>query len=297
VIFNGGDAYPMSGYMLRIDGDSVRVSYRQDAKSTYFASTQGTIENNKYFYVVVTCEGKTASLYIDGVLDKQFPIVDSAPATTPFTISAASQSFLGLMDDLAVYHRALSTEEVIKSYQQGAADHGKDASWIGKIRLTPYCHYDQGTVTIEADFAGVLPLQADQEASFVLGQPDKASAQVHVIKEMPQTGRYECDLPLKDLPDGKYEIAAVVKDATGRVVKQSAVTLSVPYEPVKVAAPSEKTVALLPKPPEPAAYQFNLNPDGGFQFSVAGENYPVESAFSWPNGERAGLESFYAQSG
>ncbi len=287
VIFDGGDSYPGSGYMLRIDGDATVVSYRHcaDGGKLRTATSRRHVENNTYYYVVLSRRGNTASLYIDGIMDVQFDLLDSAPATRPFSISAAAQSFYGLMDDVALYHRALTTEEVVAAYREGAARHGKDASWIGKIRLTPYCHYDNGTVTVDSDFGGVLPLQAGQKASLELGLPGQAPAQTESIQKMPDTGRYEFTFPLKDLAAGKYRIAAVVRDAAGRAVNEAAVSIALPYAPAKVPAPSEKSVALLPKPADPVPYRFELGASGGFQIGVAGETYPVESSFSWPKGD------------
>lgn len=286
VIVDGGDTHPMSGYLLRIDGDSTKVTYRHCANGKVCDSiSRRNIENNTYYHLVVSRKGDTVSLYIDGIMDLQFKAHDSAPAKRPFTISQAEQSFNGLIEDLALYRRALSTEEVIKLYQEGAARRGKDVAWIGKIQIKGYCHYNQSNITVEAGFMGVLPLKPGQQASMELGQPGQTPVQVEPIKTMPEKGRYEFTFPIKDLPNGRYQVTALVKDDTGQILKQTAVSFAVPYEPVRVAAPAKKTVAVLPKPPEPVSYQFELDANGGFQLIIDGERYPVESAFSWPSGD------------
>ena len=285
-ILDGGDEYQQTGYMLRIDGDSTKASYRHSANgaATDIFGRAG-IENNTYYHVAVTCSGNTAAVYIDGILDVQSPVCASAPTKRPITISHPVQSFAGLIEDLAIYRRALGAGEIVKAYQQGAAVRGKDASWIGKIKLNLYSHYGQGSLLAAANLAGVLPLDADQQASLELGRAGQKPIQVEIVKTMPDTGRYECTFPIKDLPEGKYQIAAMVRDADGKVTSQSVATFAVPYEPVTAAAPNEKIVPLLPKPAAPADYQFELGAGGGFTIQVGADQYPVESAFSWPNGD------------
>jgi len=286
-ILDGGDNYPTSGYLLRIDGDSGKVSFRHcaEAGKMRFAMSRRALDNNNYYFLVITRRGNSANLYIDAHADTQFDLLDSAPAKAPFTLSQADQSFYGLMDEVSLYQRALSAEEVIKLYQQGAARHGKDASWVGKIQLTTYPHYEYGSMAAVADFAGILPLQAGQQAALELGLPGQAPAVIQKIKTMPETGRCEYTFSIKELPAGAYQVAAVVRDAAGKAVHQTGAPVAIPYAPVTPASPAEKTVALLPAPAAPPAYQVELAAGGAFNLKVGGESYPVESAFSWPNGE------------
>jgi nicotinamidase-related amidase len=287
VIFDGGDAYRKSGYLFRIDGGYARVTYRHcsQTKGLCFCISRRTVENNTWYHLVITRQGDAARLYMDGLLDLQFKAHDSSPAGRPFTISQADQSFKGLMDDLAVYRRAMPTEEIIRLFRDRAAAHGKDVSWIGAIQLVAYGHYDQGNIAVEANFAGILPLVTGQQASLELGLPGEKPLRVEVIKKMPAGGCYECTFPVANLPKDRYQISALVRSADGQVARQSAAMVPIHYEPVVPPSPVEKTAGPLPKPPEPPPYRIELGAGGGFQLAVGDETYTIESAFSWPNGE------------
>jgi len=285
-ILDGGDDYQQNGYLLRIDGNSTVVSYRHsDNGGSWECIGRNEVENFSYHHVVVTRRGNTTALYIDGILDLQFQIDDAATTKKPVTISQADQSFVGLIDDLAIYRRALSTGEILTMYQQAAAAHGKDASWIGHIRLTPYCHYEQGSILVEADFIGVLPLKPGEQAEIELRPVGGKPIRVEPIETMPEAGRCRFTFPIDDLSAGQYEVAAVLKDAAGHVVNQSAASFAARYEPANVPAPAQRITPPLPQPPVPVAYQFELGADGGFLIRVGADRYPVESAFSWPNGD------------
>ncbi|NUQ66509.1 MAG: LamG domain-containing protein, partial [Pirellulales bacterium] len=243
VILDGGDDYAKSGYLLRVDGNSTKLSYRHNVNgSASDVLGRSSIPNNTYSFLVVTRSGPTTSVYIDGKLDVQCPFADAVEMKRPATLSQAVQSFAGLMDDLAIYRRALSTGEILAMYEQGAAAHGKDASWIGHIRLTPYCHDAQGSILVEADFAGVLPLKAGEKADFELRPAGGKAIKTEPIAAMPDGGRCQCTFAIGNLAAGKYEVAAVLKDAAGAVVHQSAAAFAYPYAPAEAPSPARQVV-------------------------------------------------------
>ena len=86
---------------------------------------------NKWEHVLYTVSGSRARLYINGVLAFTFTDSTAIVAPTPYKFIGADQNasgdpqqyFPGLLDDVRVYNRALSTEEIKRLYDLGATTH------------------------------------------------------------------------------------------------------------------------------------------------------------------------------
>ncbi len=121
---NGGlDGYELTLATTKADSSSQRPffrinqvangdTYRINAQTMY--PTDGT-----WMHVAATYDGTTMKLYINGVLESS--MAASVPIATndlPLTLGAqdgatASRWFLGWMDDVRVYNRALTAEEIL----------------------------------------------------------------------------------------------------------------------------------------------------------------------------------------
>jgi hypothetical protein len=83
------------------------------------------LATGKYNYVVVTGDGSTVLLYIDGALDAAGPTQGSIVQTTPpyFTIGASSdltqQFFAGDLDEVAIYGADLTPDRILVHYLAG----------------------------------------------------------------------------------------------------------------------------------------------------------------------------------
>ncbi|MFT5036702.1 MAG: hypothetical protein ACI9VM_000265 [Candidatus Azotimanducaceae bacterium] len=89
--------------------------------------TSSAITENEYHHVVVTVDGNSkAVMYIDGVVDDTNTSFES---TSPYfhapenvvigAFDTGSNPFQGLLDDVRIYNRALSEEEVTRLYELG----------------------------------------------------------------------------------------------------------------------------------------------------------------------------------
>lgn len=96
------------------------------------ASNHDIIQGSWYFIAAVA-DGTTAKLYVNGTLSAQSGINTSVDieTDTPVSIGANAGScgeyhnfFSGLIDELAIYDRAMGVEEIHANYQAGLADHG-----------------------------------------------------------------------------------------------------------------------------------------------------------------------------
>ena len=92
--FNSGDGKKSNSFMTR--------------------SAEYRIPLDKYFQVAVTYDGKTVVIYADGkkLASKDMLITTSQQTFCIGSCNGSAYGFMGAIDDLAIYNRALSAEEV-----------------------------------------------------------------------------------------------------------------------------------------------------------------------------------------
>lgn len=95
------------------------VSYAQrTASGTWTSGSAGTIGLNRFHHIAVTLEGAVLRLYVDGQLKLEKinvgpRLLNDAPVLIGRSAGAASpNSFKGIIDDVRVYSRALSAQEI-----------------------------------------------------------------------------------------------------------------------------------------------------------------------------------------
>jgi hypothetical protein len=91
-----------------------------------YAYSNSTIKNNVWYHVVVTYNGSSKDIYINGRLDSQTPATGSITAVTAplqigYTLGWFNSGgyFNGLIDEPRLYDRALSPQEVQQLYLMG----------------------------------------------------------------------------------------------------------------------------------------------------------------------------------
>ena len=278
------EAYNGSGFMLRIDGATSKVTYRSSQKGTsQFAYSAKPLENNSYHHVVLVKKGDRVTYFIDAEPDITFRAKNPAPGTVSFKISTQGQSFHGLVDDLKIYNRAFSRDEAVREYKAGAKSRGKDASWFGNFRVTPYFYFHEGKVVIEVDFLGVLPLQKGEKVLLELGPSNQKPLEVRRVAAIPESAKDDYTLPIDKLSAGDYEIRLILKDGRG-IKAQERIPFHYPPLPSVVPSPGKKVVPPLPPAREPVRYRFDLCEGGGFKIAANRSVCPFESSYSYPYG-------------
>ena len=132
-------------------------------------------KTGRWHHVLGTFDGETLRFYVNGHLraaeTSKFNSVNSGknflmgrivpdPAA-PDAASHARGHFEGLLDDVKVYNRALSLQEVITEYNRGATDKDltpQDTSWFGQFRLKHYHYPEKEQLVAEVDYLGLLPI-------------------------------------------------------------------------------------------------------------------------------------------
>jgi len=278
------EKYNESGFMLRINGESSFVTYRANKPgipSEVFGKTM--LDNNTYHHIVLVRRGELLTIVLDGRRDTQLALRVPDPTTVAFTISLPSQSFQGEIDDIRVYDRALETGEILGLYGQGAAAHGKDTSWIGKLVVTPFVYVDSGDAILEVDLKGIMPLGDTQVVTAELVGSDGEVVETRVLDAVPDSGIAQFAFVFDKLTQGEHELRVFVRSGE-RIDHQYRVSFDYPALPPTVASPADETVAALP--PAPAAPRFRVEAarDGGFTVRMGNAAYAIESRYSYPNG-------------
>ncbi|MHB1162907.1 MAG: LamG domain-containing protein [Minisyncoccota bacterium] len=99
------------------------VYLRTDNGTVVVLSSNKSVTDNIWHHVVFTrdASAQIVNLYIDGVLDSQFGYTDTGPISTSagghsISLAGTTYSFNGSVDDVRVYNRALSAQEVKQLY-------------------------------------------------------------------------------------------------------------------------------------------------------------------------------------
>jgi len=119
---------PTSFWDLTIEVASQKMGFflYNSVSSFDYQLSQRTVNTSVWQHVVAVIKNNTTYIYLDGVLDSSSPITIPRPSNTnPLLIgwdrdtAPTSESFLGSIDDIRIYSRALSDSEIVTLYQEG----------------------------------------------------------------------------------------------------------------------------------------------------------------------------------
>ena len=170
-----------------------------------------------------------------------------------------------------------------RSSRKRAAAHGKDVSWIGKLRLTPFVYYAQNRAIVAADFLGVLPLRTGERIRVALRPVGRAPVAVQERDAAPPSASEDFVFDLSNLVPATYEVAVSV-GAVDPARVQAAVRFPVPAAPPAPPDPRKHLVGSLPAAPRPPAYDLTVQKGGGFAVRLGAARYVIDSAHSYPYG-------------
>jgi hypothetical protein len=89
-----------------------------------FAESTTTFVAGQWYYLVGTYDGTQLRLFVNGVLETSTPSSRIINSDSPLTIgrsSSANEYFEGLVDEVSVYNRALTADEIAAIYNAGSA--------------------------------------------------------------------------------------------------------------------------------------------------------------------------------
>jgi concanavalin A-like lectin/glucanase superfamily protein len=283
IILASGD-YAQNGFAIRVEGDSGHLRYVgfRDGGVGSFTS-QTAIAAGTFHHIVFVKKGQQCVWYINGRADGAGPMPRTGTPAKTLWIGDPSQSFDGLIDDVKVFSRALSHEEVLQDYRDCAETYGRDTSRFGKIRLTPFLYPRQSRAMAEVDFLGVLPLKPGERLLMELGIEGGAAVQSRDVSLSAAAPLEMFTFDLNEAAGGRYELRARLLDGDKEKTR-AAVSFGYPPGPIRLPSPTEKLVRKLSAPAPPIPFTVRLSKGGGFVLRVGDAEYPVESRFSFPHG-------------
>ena len=283
VLFATSD-YAQNGLVVRVEGEGGHlrcVGFRDGGVD--LSTSQTALTPNEFHQVVFAKKGEHCIWYLDGRVDGTGRMPQTGTPSATLWISDPSQSFDGLIDDVRIFARALAHEEVLRDYRDRAGAYGRDTSQFGKIRLVPFFYLKRGRAVAELDFHGVLPLEAGERLLVELGIEGGAAIETRAVTPSAKTPLEAFTFDLDKAAPGRYELRARL--LRGDAEKTcAAAAFDYPPAPVRLPSPQEKAVENLPAPAPLAAFSVKFAQGGGFVVCVGGEEYPVESRFSFPQG-------------
>jgi hypothetical protein len=117
----GRGSYDQRNYGLWIEPKTRKILYQNYGILLNFYANK-LLEVGRWTHLAVTIEGTSAKIYVDGQMDAQ-DTKTGPPHTNPATLGIGSAihhgSLTGVMDDVRLYRRALTAEEIRAIYQGG----------------------------------------------------------------------------------------------------------------------------------------------------------------------------------
>ena len=274
-----------NGFVIRVEGGGQQVRYVafKDGGVSGVSTSNTPLTADEYHQVAFVKRGNETCWYLNGRPDGGGAVKDHGPLRDEVWISGPAQSFDGQIGDVRLYGSALMPETVIRDYRDRAAQFGKDTSGFGRILLTPHYYLRWGKLAVEANCTGVLPLEEGERLSAELGPEGEAPIEVREVMSLGGNAVTVFDFELGEAAPGHYQVRVCLTGA-GEERASAAVEFDYPPGPVRLPSPDETTVGLLPAPAPPAGLSLRPSAGGGFTIHVNGEEFGLESRYSYPHG-------------
>ncbi len=122
IIAHRYDNSPFNWRVLRMDGDGTTRFHIRDANSIVQTRSTTTLNDNKWHFIVATYSMSGISIYIDGELNISASGNANNIENTILYIGAragySDSHFSGIIDDIRIYNRALTPQEITSLYEE-----------------------------------------------------------------------------------------------------------------------------------------------------------------------------------
>jgi hypothetical protein len=180
-------------------------------------------EKGAWNHVALTFDGGTITFHLDGRMLRAYSqqyaraVLEGVPLWIGRCQGLGKGFFKGTMDELRLYSRVLSDEEILAHYKEGAAAFGKDTSTFERPEIRIEVLPEPGWIAVEADYGLMRPLPegASVEAQILDAQgAETLSRKVEAI-HIPRTVT-NVILDVRALQPGNYLIRAGIVGADRR---------------------------------------------------------------------------------
>jgi len=277
--------------------DSFAITMYKDGNCWFYISSggnnvKGRVEVNSWSHIAATFDGSIMTLYINAkkVASKKSKFDQIRRGKNLLMGAFLGPGYYdpcywrGVLDDVRIYNRALSEEEVINHYKQKAGEYGVDTAMFDRIGIVLYPFRAEKRLLALVDFSGLLPRPKDaalEVSLFLKGSAEPLQKQE--FKNLPSAGKLCVSFRMTDLPQGDYMVRCNLT-STNRPVITAEQEFRHPPEALKIPSPTKQKVAPLPPSPKLAKFGIELSAGGGFFLSIKGRRFPIESSFSYPHG-------------
>ncbi|MFH0965009.1 MAG: LamG domain-containing protein [Planctomycetota bacterium] len=250
-------------------------------------------------HIVATFDGESVKTFSDGKLRSsaqskspkvntvknnlylRYPVVWGDKVEPPFKC---------MMDEVRIYNRALSEEEVIRHYEEEIKER-PEVSWFEAVQLDYRVLAPTSTLVVEADFSRMDLRPAGAVLKLELREAGRADVVArHEEADLPQSGTADCLMSVEGLPSGEYELRAEIMHNGARIgVPSSAkVKLSlekpawvVAYDNARILNNFVAELLAVPAPQAEAqtAYEFTNPRDGWILISSTVKTQGTDKVF------------------
>jgi len=290
---NGG-AYP--GYNFELGGfagAAGQLAYYNGNTGWKYGTSTNVINNGSWHHIVIVVDADVGgTFYKDGVADGDWADTTSGPPSAGAIAAEIGRSyaggnfFLGALDEVRVYSKALSAGEVTAHYNAGAGQYGAP-----EANLVAGWHLDEGSGVTVADYSGNAHTgtlkPTGNEPGFVAGKFNIPGGETEVTVWQSQDGVDPNEKGIQRFgdPDGRTELRGVLEiqqrltpanPASGkrRLFVDSA------DGKLRVLTSSGKNISLEERAGFRVIDAKNLLPDGAFEVDDDADGVP--DWWTWP---------------
>ena len=123
----------------------------------------GSLEPNQWSHIAATFDGRTLSAFRDGVLigsrpQTVIPDIKGVPLWIGRCRGLGEEYFHGILDEVRIYNRPLTAQEVLDTYKQGAETRNRDLSHLRRFTMQALVCPMHGKLMVTCEFPMMRPL-------------------------------------------------------------------------------------------------------------------------------------------
>ena len=163
-------------------------------------------------------------VYRDGLLNNAVnqpvvPVIANVPLWLGRCLGLGKEHFHGLIDEVRIYKRPLSSRELLLVYKQDAATRGKDMSLFQRPGLEARTYRESAKLMLAIDVRQMAPLPEDACLRATLRAPGTGAVLCsRELTRLPQEGRIQLFMDLHAVAPGQYTARAEVTGRDGKPI-------------------------------------------------------------------------------
>ena len=228
--------YPGARLLLTVDtyhGGANTIGCVSDGKKADGYRGFGSLPKGKWTHLAYTFDGKTISTYRDGLptatnQQRILPLIKGVDLWIGRCLGFGQQYFHGALDEVRIYSRVLTADEILAYYKKEAPARGKDMSVFRRVVLDARAYRGPGKIIATLDAQAMHPLPAGTVIRVDLCH-EGAQKPIRRLetREIPRTDTSDVTFDAQHLARGSYAVIAAVIGPDGRQIGD---TSSVPLE-------------------------------------------------------------------